>query len=41
LFYAYDRIRKRALAHVFGPRNASTLQRLLALLSKFNIAFYT
>lgn len=40
LFYAYDRIRKRALAHVFGPRNASTLQRLLALLSKFNIAFY-
>ncbi|GKJ58263.1 hypothetical protein NUKP32_44600 [Klebsiella variicola] len=40
MFYAYDRIRKRALAHVFGPRNASTLQRLLALLSKFNIAFY-
>ncbi|WP_409256774.1 IS1 family transposase, partial [Klebsiella variicola] len=24
----------------FGPRNAVTLQRLLALLSKFNIAFY-
>lgn len=40
LFYAYDRIRKRALAHVFGPRNASTLRRLLALLSQFNIAFY-
>jgi hypothetical protein len=40
LFYAYDRIRKRVLAHVFGPRNAVTLQRLLALLSKFNIAFY-
>jgi IS1 family transposase len=40
LFYADDRIRKRALAHVFGPRNTSTLQRLLALLSKFNIAFY-
>nr|WP_219256334.1 IS1 family transposase [Plesiomonas shigelloides]MBW3791794.1 IS1 family transposase [Plesiomonas shigelloides] len=40
LFYAYDRIRKRVLAHVFGPRNAFTLQRLLALLSKFNIAFY-
>ncbi|HHB8001423.1 MULTISPECIES: IS1 family transposase [Klebsiella] len=40
LFYAYDRIRKRVLAHVFGPRNAVTLKRLLALLSKFNIAFY-
>ncbi|UIA83488.1 IS1 family transposase [Erwinia tracheiphila] len=40
LFYAYDRIRKRALAHVFGPRNAPTLRRLLALLSKFNLAFY-
>lgn len=39
LFYAYDRIRKRVLAHVFGPRNALTLQRLLALLSQFNIAF--
>ena len=40
LFYAYDRIRKRVLAHVFGLRNALTLQRLLALLSQFNIAFY-
>lgn len=40
LFYAYDRIRKRVLAHVFGPRNAQTLRRLLALLSQFNIAFY-
>jgi len=43
LFYAYDRIRKRVLAHVFGPRNALTLPRLLVLLSRlsrFNIAFY-
>ena len=40
LFYAYDRIRKRVLAHVFGPRNALTLRRLLVLLSQFNIAFY-
>ncbi len=40
LFYAHDRIRKRSLAHVFGPRNALTLRRLLALLSQFNIAFY-
>ncbi|EOF5098413.1 IS1 family transposase [Salmonella enterica] len=40
LFYAYARIRKRVLAHVFGPRNALTLQRLLALLNRSNIAFY-
>ena len=40
LFYAYDRIRKRVLAHVFGPRNALTLRRLLVLLSQFNVAFY-
>ena len=40
LFYAYDRIRRRVLAHVFGPRNALTLRRLLASLSQFNIAFY-
>jgi insertion element IS1 protein InsB len=40
LFYAYDRIRKRVLAHVLGPRNALTLKRLLVLLSRFNIAFY-
>ncbi|NLS53341.1 hypothetical protein GJ675_06585 [Hafnia alvei] len=26
LFYADDRIRKRALTHVFGPRSASPLQ---------------
>ncbi len=40
LFYAYERIRKRVLVHIFGPRNAFTLRRLLALLSQFNIAFY-
>jgi len=40
LFYAYDRIRKRVIAHVFGPRNALTLQRLLVLLGQFSIAFY-
>lgn len=40
LFYAYNHMRKRVLAHVFGPITALTLQRLLALLSKFNIAFY-
>ncbi|WP_149590841.1 IS1 family transposase [Serratia symbiotica] len=40
LFYAYDHIRKRGLAHVLGPRNALTLRRLLALLSLFTITFY-
>ena len=40
LFYAYDRIRKRVLAHVLGPRNALTLQRLLVLLKQFNIVFW-
>jgi insertion element IS1 protein InsB len=40
LFYAYDRIRKRVIAHVFGPRNALTLKRLLVLLGQFSIAFY-
>lgn len=40
LFYAYDRIRKRVLAHAFGPRNAQTLKQLLALLSRFKVAFY-
>ncbi|HEI6905442.1 TPA: IS1 family transposase [Yersinia enterocolitica] len=40
LFYADDRIRKRVIAHVFGPRNALTLQRLLVLLGQFTIAFY-
>ena len=40
LFYAYDRIRSRVLAHVFSPRNTLTLQRLLALLKQFNIVFY-
>ena len=40
LFYAYDRINKRVPAHVFGPRNALTLRRLLALLSQFTVAFY-
>lgn len=40
LFYAYDRIRKRVLAHAFSPRNALTLKHLLVLLSEFKIAFY-
>lgn len=40
LFYAYDRINKRALAHIFSPHNALTLRRLLALLGQFTVACY-
>ncbi|MGQ7790243.1 IS1 family transposase [Shigella flexneri] len=29
LFYAYDRIRRTVVAHVFGERNLATLERLL------------
>ncbi|MDO2758023.1 IS1 family transposase, partial [Escherichia coli] len=33
LFYAYDRLRKTVVAHVFGERTLATLERLLSLLS--------
>lgn len=39
-YIVYNRIRKRVLAHVCGPQNTLTLQRLWALLRKFNIVFY-
>ncbi|STW49838.1 putative transposase [Klebsiella pneumoniae] len=32
-FYAYDRIRRTVVAHVFGERTLATLERLLSLLS--------
>ncbi|WP_241168719.1 IS1 family transposase [Escherichia coli] len=32
LFYAYDRIRRTVVAHVFGERTLATLERLLSLL---------
>ena len=32
LFYAYDRIRRAVVAHVFGERTMATLERLLNLL---------
>ncbi|WP_252991768.1 IS1 family transposase, partial [Shigella flexneri] len=35
LFYAYDRIRRTVVAHVFGERTLATLERLLSLLSAF------
>ncbi len=31
LFYAYDRIRRTVVAHVFGERTLATLERLLPL----------
>ncbi|OUZ55641.1 IS1 family transposase, partial [Shigella flexneri] len=31
--YAYDRIRRTVVAHVFGERTLATLERLLSLLS--------
>ncbi|WP_274714201.1 IS1 family transposase [Xenorhabdus bovienii] len=40
LFYAYDSIRRKVIAHVFGPRTKKTLMRLLALLTPFNIVIY-
>ncbi|EPY2159933.1 IS1 family transposase, partial [Escherichia coli] len=33
LFYAYDRIRRTVVAHVFGERTLATLERLLSLLA--------
>ncbi|MEY8984321.1 IS1 family transposase [Escherichia coli] len=32
LFYAYDRIRRTVVAHVFGERTLATLERLLSLM---------
>ncbi len=33
LFYAYDRLRKTVVAHVFGERTMATLGRLMSLMS--------
>ncbi len=37
LFYTYDRIRKTVMAHVLGARTKATLERLLSLLSAFDV----
>ncbi|MEL4533651.1 IS1 family transposase, partial [Klebsiella pneumoniae] len=37
LFYAYDRIRRTVVAHVFGERTLATLERLVGLLSAFEV----
>ncbi|HHO0147665.1 IS1 family transposase [Enterobacter roggenkampii] len=40
LFYAYDRIRRAVVAHVFGERTIATLERLLNLLSVFDVVLW-
>ncbi|WP_101430422.1 IS1 family transposase [Escherichia coli] len=40
LFYAYDRLRKTVCAHVFGERTLATLERLLSLLSPFDVVIW-
>ena len=37
LFYAYERLRSRVVAHVFGERTMATLEQLLTLLSPFEV----
>ncbi|CDL86224.1 hypothetical protein XCR1_2870001 [Xenorhabdus cabanillasii JM26] len=39
LWYAWESRLKRIVAHVFGDRSRKTLDKLLALLSPFNIRF--
>jgi len=40
LFYAYDRIHRTVVAHVFGERTMATLERLLNLLSAFDVVIW-
>ncbi|EJZ63602.1 putative transposase [Shigella flexneri 1485-80] len=40
LFYAYDRIRRTVVAHAFGERTLATLERLLSLLSAFEVVVW-
>ena len=40
LFYAYDRIRRTVVAHVFGERTFATLERFLGLLSAFEVVVW-
>nr|AXF37754.1 Mobile element protein [Escherichia coli] len=40
LFYAYDRIRRTVVAHVFGERTMATLEHLLSLPSVFQGAWF-
>ncbi|EOT6806405.1 IS1-like element IS1A family transposase [Escherichia coli] len=40
LFYAYDRLRKTVVVHVFGERTMATLGRLMSLLSPFDVVIW-
>ncbi|MGT2004783.1 IS1 family transposase, partial [Enterobacter hormaechei subsp. xiangfangensis] len=40
LFYAYDRIRRTVVAHVFGERTLAMLERLPGLLSAFEVVVW-
>ncbi|EPV1178375.1 IS1-like element IS1A family transposase [Salmonella enterica subsp. enterica serovar Meleagridis] len=40
LFYAYDRLRKTVVAHVFGERTMATPGRLMSLLSPFDVVIW-
>ncbi|HCO9200270.1 TPA: transposase [Escherichia coli] len=40
MFYAYDRLRKTVVAHVFGERTMATLGRLMSLLSPFDVVIW-
>ena len=40
LFYAYDRVKRKVLCHVFGRRTKSTLNRLLKLLGNASICYF-
>ncbi|MDK1800950.1 MULTISPECIES: IS1 family transposase, partial [Klebsiella] len=40
LFYAYDRIWRTVVAHVFGERTLATLERLPGLLSAFQVVVW-
>ncbi|HAX1878902.1 TPA: IS1 family transposase, partial [Escherichia coli] len=40
LFYAYDRLRKTVVAHVFGERTMATLGCLMSLLSPFDVVIW-
>ncbi len=40
LFYAYDRLRKTVVAHIFGERTMATLGRLMSLLSPFDVVIW-
>lgn len=40
LFYAYDKLRRSVITHVFGEINLEALERLLALLSEFDIVVW-